>query len=60
MENREGRCMLEEEEGEGEGRHGCRRRLLQGSLAMEEAGRPWREARLPAAAVGTREEERAG
>jgi hypothetical protein len=59
MENREGCCMLEEE-GEGEGRHGCRRRLLQGSLAMEESGRPRRGARLPAAAMGTREEERVG
>jgi hypothetical protein len=44
-------CMLEEEEGEGEGCRGYRRRLLQGSLAMEEAGRPWRGARLPAAAA---------
>jgi hypothetical protein len=47
-------CMLEEEEGEGEGCRGCRRRLLQGGLAMEEAGRPWRGARLPAAAVERR------
>jgi hypothetical protein len=52
MENREGRCMLEEEEGEGEGRHSCWSRLLQGSLAMEEAAQPWRGARLPACCRG--------